>query len=326
MNVAEGRPPVLVAAPLADPLLARLSRSCDVTVVSPAGDPDGFPGALAGAEGIILTSRVRLDAEALRAAGRLRVVSTMSVGLDHIDLPAAAERGIAITTTPVLSDAVADLVLALMIMLARRLPESARLAASGRWTEAPLGHDLAGKTLLIVGFGRIGQEVARRAVACRMLVRFLDRRSDLPTVDGVEREFDLLTALARADFVSLHVDLNASTRHLIGAEELSAMKPTAYLVNAARGGVVDESALRRALSEGRLAGAGIDVLEHEPPEPGEPLLADPRVIVLPHIGSATSETRTAMAELAVDNLLACLQGKACAHVVSNSSASGPPAG
>ena len=242
-------------------------------------------------------------------------MSTVSVGLDHIDLEVASERGIAVTTAPVLADAVAELVLALMIMLARRLPEAARAATSGMWDEARLGNGLAGKVLFLVGFGRIGQEVARRGLACKIRVRYFDRRDGLARIEGVERELDWATGLREADFVSLHVDLNAATFHLIGSEELGLMKTTAFLVNTARGAVVDQDALRQALAEGRIAGAALDVLEEEPPRPGEPLLSEPKAIVVPHIGSATVETRTAMAELAIDNLLGCLRGEPGPHAV-----------
>ncbi|MFZ0173903.1 MAG: D-glycerate dehydrogenase [Acidimicrobiales bacterium] len=308
-------PAVLVTLPVPAASLERLREHCDVTCMSPRDDRAGFELALAVAEGLLVDSRTLLDGDLLRRASNLRAVSTVSVGLDHIDLEAARERRIAVTTTPVLSDAVADLVLALMIMLTRRLPEAARAATSGRWSQAPLGNDLGGKVLLLVGFGRIGQEVARRSLACKMRVGYWDRRDDLPLVEGVERELDFEGALRAADFVSLHVDLNASTAHLIGSKELALMKPTAFLVNTARGGVVDQEALRRALAEGRLAGAALDVLEQEPPLAGEPLLSEPRAIVVPHIGSATVETRAAMLELGIDNLLGCLHGDSGRYAV-----------
>ena len=167
----------------------------------------------------------------------------MSVGVDHIDLDAARERQIAVTITPVLSDAVADLVMALMIMLARGIPDRMRAVVDGEWSDLPLGGDLAGKVLLIVGFGRIGQAVAARAAAARMHVRYVDSRSDVPSVAGVDRVGALDEGLRDADFVSLHVDLNAGTRHLMGPREFTLMKPTAFLVNTARGGVVDQGAL-----------------------------------------------------------------------------------
>jgi glyoxylate reductase len=308
-------PAVLVTLPVPETSLARLKEHYDVTYLSPRDDRAGFESAVAGAEGLLVNSQTLLDGGLLRRAKNLRAVSTVSVGVDHIDLEVARERGIVVTTTPVLSDAVADLVLALMIMLTRRLLEVSRAAISGRWSEARLGNDLGGKVLLLVGFGRIGQEVARRSLACKMHVGYFDRRDDLPRIEGVERELDFEIGLRRADFVSLHVDLNVSTFHLIGERELGLMKPTAFLVNAARGGVVDQAALRRALAEGRLAGAALDVLEQEPPLPSEPLLTEPRAIVVPHVGSATIETRAAMLELGIDNLLGCLQGDPGPHAI-----------
>ena len=308
-------PAVLVVLPVPEASLARLREQCDVTCLSPGNDRAGFESAVMDADGLLLTSNTRLDGELLRRARKLRAVSTVSVGLDHIDLEAARERGIAVTTTPVLSDAVADLVLGLMIMLTRRLPEAARAVTSGRWSEMGLANDLGGKALLLVGFGRIGQEVARRSLACKMRVSYWDRRDDLPRIDGVERELDFEEGLREADFISLHVDLNSSTLHLIGSKELELMKPTAYLVNTARGAVIDQGALRQALAEGQIAGAGLDVLDEEPPLPSEPLLREPRAIVLPHVGSATVETRAAMLELGIDNLLRCLRGDPGLHAV-----------
>ncbi len=245
----------------------------------------------------------------------LRVISTMSVGLDHIDLDAARERQIAVTITPVLSDAVADLVMALMTMLARGIPDRMRAVVDGEWSDLPLGGDLAGKVLLVVGFGRIGQALAARAAAARMHVRYVDSRRDVPSVAGVDRVGALDEGLRDADFVSLHVDLNAGTRHLMGPREFTLMKPTAFLVNTARGGVVDQGALVTALAQGEIAGAALDVLEDEPPLPGDPVLRAPHVIIVPHIGSATTETRRAMAQCAVDNLIAGLRNEASSFVV-----------
>jgi glyoxylate reductase len=245
----------------------------------------------------------------IASAPKRRVISTMSVGLDHIDLAAAREKQIVVTNTPVPSDAVADLTMALIIMLSRRICEGMRAVASGRWSEVSLGGDLAGKHLLLVGFGRIGQAVARRALAAKMDVRYFDTRSSMPDVDGVDRLVDLAKGLAGADFVSLHVDLNVETRNLMGQHELNLMKSTAFLVNTSRGGVVDQAALTSALTHGAIAGAGLDVLQDEPPFPDEPLLKAPNVIVVPHIGSATRETRSAMAQCAVDNLLLGLRNE-----------------
>jgi len=190
--------------------------------------------------------------------------------------------------------------------------------AEGHW-QVPLGGDLAGKNLLLVGFGRIGQAVARRALAARMQVTYVDTR-DGPAGDGVERGVSLAAALPAADFVSVHVDLNPATRMLMGASEFSLMKPTAFFVNTSRGAVVDQVALSRALVGATIAGAGLDVLETEPPPSDDPLLSAPNVIIVPHIGSATTETRAAMAQCAVDNLRMVLGGWGDPFVVHR----GPP--
>ncbi|HXQ61226.1 MAG TPA: D-glycerate dehydrogenase [Acidimicrobiales bacterium] len=310
------RTKVVVALPLERSLLDQLAEY-DVTVV-PAGRPeDGtLETALTEAAGLLVNSHVSVDRGVIGSAPRLRVISTMSVGVDHIDLDAARERGITVTITPVLSDAVADLAMALMIMLSRRIPEGMRAVASGRWTGVPLGGDLSGKELLLVGFGRIGQAVAQRALAAGMRVRYVDTRSGLPGCAGVDRIDGLSEGLRDADFVSLHVDLNAGTRDLMSREQFRAMKPSAFFVNTSRGGVVDQEALTWALTEGEIAGAGLDVLENEPPDPDEPLLRMTNVIVVPHIGSATTETRGAMARCAVDNLLMCLRSTGDPYVVS----------
>jgi glyoxylate reductase len=303
------RQKAVIAAPLVSSLMDQLA-AYDLTVL-PAGRSEEaiFRAALTEAEGLLVSSNIDVDRRVMEWAPRLRVISTMSVGVDHIDLVAARERGILVTITPVLSDAVADLVMALMTMLARRIPEAMRAVASGRWYEVPLGADLAGKVLLIVGFGRIGQAVATRALATHMRVQYIDARAGLPAVDGVVHTIGLAEGLREADFVSLHVDLNATTRNLMGANEFALMKPTAFLVNTARGGVVDQSALVRALSEGKIAGVGLDVLQDEPPLPDDPLLRAPNAIIVPHIGSATTETRNAMAQCAVDNLVMGLRNE-----------------
>jgi glyoxylate reductase len=304
----------VVAIPLVPALLEELSEF-EITFL-PAGRADAaaFSTAMSGAEGILVSSGVTVDLEVIASAPHLRVISTMSVGFDHIDLGAARERGITVTITPVLSEAVADLTMALMTMLARRIPEAMRAVARG-WAGLPLGQDIARKRLLIVGFGRIGQAVATRALAAGMEVAYFDSHDGLPDFPNVTREPDLLDGLDRADFVSLHVDLNPGTRGLVGVAELEAMKPSAFLVNTARGGVVDQPALTKALSDGRIAGAALDVLEEEPPRPDDPLLALPNVIVVPHIGSATTETRAAMARCAVENLATVLRGGVSTHAL-----------
>jgi glyoxylate reductase len=297
------RPRVVLASALPADLRDEVEAHCEVVQLTPPIPPGELSEALRDADGLLLTNLTRIDASLLEQALHLKVISNIGVGLDHVDLGAAERLGIDVQITPVLSDAVADLVMALAIMLSRRLRDAIDCATHEKWRQAPLGHDLKGKTIFLVGFGRIGREVARRALACGMRVCFFDI-SDGISMEGAERVPDLATGLTTADFVSLHVDLNAKTHHLIGAEELSLLKPSAYLINTARGGVVDQAALSQALAEGRIAGAGLDVLEDEPPRLGESLLCEPRAIVLPHIGTATEETRRRMRELAVEHLLA----------------------
>jgi lactate dehydrogenase-like 2-hydroxyacid dehydrogenase len=269
---------------------------------------------LRDAEGLLVNSHVTADARLLACAPHLRALSTISVGFDHIDMGEAARRAITVTHTPVLSDAVADLTLALVLMAARRLREAVDIVSAGGWDDALLGRDLRDKTLLVIGFGRIGQEVARRALAFKMRVCAFDTRGDV-ALPGVERAPTLLAGLQQADVISLHVDLNPATRHLLDDAALAAMKPTAFVINTSRGAVIDQAALTRALAERRIAGAGLDVLEREPPGPHEPLLSMPNVVVLPHIGSATVETRAAMLDCAVENLAMCLRGETCPYAL-----------
>jgi lactate dehydrogenase-like 2-hydroxyacid dehydrogenase len=309
-------PPVVSSVRLGSPQLERFGdwdlRFVDFVRASRRDLSD----ALHDAQGLLIDSHVTADSALLELAPHLRALSTISVGSDHIDLAAASRRAIAVTHTPVLSDAVADLTLALILMTARRLGEAVDIVANGGWDDALLGTDLRSKTLLIVGFGRIGQEVARRALGFKMHVCAFDTRAEVGEIAGVERVATLADGLARADIVSLHVDLNPTTRHLIDEGALAAMKPTAFLINTSRGGVVDQPALTSALVENRLGGAGLDVLASEPPGAGEPLLAMRNVVVLPHIGSATIETRRAMLNCAIDNLVACLRGETCEYAIA----------
>jgi glyoxylate reductase len=258
----------------------------------------------ADAEALLCMLTDVVDAELLDAAPRLRAIANFAVGSDNIDLDAARARGIPVGVTPgVLTDATADLAFALMLAIARRLPEGEAAVREGKWlTWEPdwlLGRDLHGATLGIVGRGRIGDAVARRAAGFGMTVIEHGHSSGLA----------LGELLARADFVSLHLPLTPETRHLIDAAALERMRPTAYLVNTARGGVVDQDALAAALRGGAIAGAALDVTDPEPLPADHPLLRAPNLIVLPHLGSATHATREAMAGLAVDNLLAALDSK-----------------
>ena len=305
---------IVSAVPLTSDDRARLAPA-SVTIADFGRRDTALSDALAGAEGILVNSHITVDAPLLALAPELRVISTVSVGFDHIDLDAAIARDITVTHTPVLSDAVADFTLGLIIIAVRRIGEAIASVKGGGWDERLLGSDLCGKTLLIVGFGRIGREVARRALGFKMRVCCFDARAEVPALEGVERIGSLGDALPRADVVTVHVDLNPSTVHLFDSDAFAAMKRGAYFVNTSRGAVVDQTALTRALADGHLAGAALDVLETEPPEPNDPLLALPNVVVVPHLASATVETRRRMLECALDNLAGCLRGDACVNAL-----------
>jgi lactate dehydrogenase-like 2-hydroxyacid dehydrogenase len=266
------------------------------------------------ADGILLTPRVRADAEFFDAAPKLKVISTTSVGYDPFDIPAATARGVVVCHTPgVLTAAVANLTMACIFSLALKLFEHEPYVRSGGWArreQAPaLGMDIQGKTLGVIGFGRIGQEVTRRMQALGMKTLWYDIVQSAHPSAPQSQYRPLNDLLAESDFVSVHTNLDSSSRHLIGASKLGRMKPTAYLINTARGGLVDQRALTHALQTGQIAGAALDVLEKEPPDADDPIFRLPNVICFPHIGTATKETRRAMRELAVENLLAVLSGK-----------------
>ncbi len=306
---------VVTAVPLDAALRDRLG-DCEITLVDfRAAGAAELDASLAAADGLLVNSYVTVDAAMFERAPQLRVVSTVSAGFDHIDLAVAAARGVAVTTAPVLSDAVADLTLALITMTARRLGEALDGMRAGEWRTRLLGTDLRGKRLCIVGFGRIGREVARRALAAKMRVCAFDVRAGLEPMAGVDMVGSLAEGLATADVVSLHVALNPSTQHLLDDAIFAEMKPGVIVINAARGGVIDQVALTRALLDGRVGAAGLDVLEQEPPDPDDPLLAMANVVMLPHIGSATHETRRAMLECAVHNLATVLRGEACEYAL-----------
>jgi len=267
---------------------------------------DHMPGAAA----LVTDPSVPVDAELLDSAGRsLKVVANFAVGYDNIDLEAVRERGIRATNTPdVLTNATAELAVALMLAAARRVAEADALTRSGQWQpeEQLLGHELSGATVGLVGFGRIARRVAEllRCFGVRLLVTL---RSDAPLPPGVERR-ELHELLADSDFVSLHVPLTAETRHLLDAEALAKMKSGAVLVNTSRGAVLDTAALIDALRSRRLGAAGLDVYEDEPHVPPE--LRDlPNTVLLPHLGSATESTREAMARLCVENVVAVIEGR-----------------
>ncbi|MFN8590039.1 MAG: D-glycerate dehydrogenase [Thermomicrobiales bacterium] len=270
---------------------------------------------LAGCDGALTLLTDRIDGELLDRNPSLRVVSNLAVGYDNIDVPAATERGVLICNTPgVLTNATADHTWALLLAAARRIPESIAYVREDKWkTWGPLlllGQEVTGATLGIVGMGRIGKEVAKRARGFDMTVLAFDPIED----EAFAREYGVTYVpldrlLAESDFVTLHVALTEETRHLIGAEQLRQMKPTAILVNAARGPVVDTEALVAALETGDILGAALDVTDPEPLPADHPLAWFPNCIVVPHTASATVQTRDRMATLAAANLLAGLQGE-----------------
>lgn len=318
--MTSARPRVFATRTLPGAAFQRLASEVELAVWPGPGAPP--PGALragaAGCEGLLCLLTDRIDGSLLAACPRLRVVSSCSVGVDHIDLEAARARGVAVGHTPgVLTETTADLAFALLLAAARRVAEADRFVREGGWTperrwepELLLGRDVFGATLGVVGLGAIGRAVARRAAGFGMRVLGWSRsRREVPGVVGVDFE----TLLAESDFVTLHVALAPETRGLLDAAALARMKRGAVLVNTARGGIVDETALADVLAGGRLAAAGLDVFAEEPLPAASPLRALPNVVLLPHIGSASIATRERMTELAVENLLAGLAGKPLPH-------------
>jgi glyoxylate reductase len=272
--------------------------------------------------GIVGMVNVPITDAIMAAAPNLRVVANYAVGYNNVDLEAATRRGILVTNTPgVLTEATADLAFTLLLAVARRVGEGDRMVRDGRFkgwkADLLLGSDVYGRVLGVVGLGRIGQAVARRGLGFNMSILYHDVRRARPEVESDLRAVfvPLDELLRKADYVSIHVDLNAQTRHLIGERELRLMGPDHYLINAARGPIVDETALVRALKEGWIKGAGLDVYEHEPRlEPG--LIECENAVLLPHLGSATVATRAAMAETAARNLIAALEGEVPPNLVN----------
>ncbi len=316
-------PTVYITRLLPAPIMAAIRERYRL-LVEPAEEAipttEELRSGFAQADAVVCMLSDSIDADLLSHTTKLKIVANYAVGYNNIDLAAAKARGIVVTNTPdVLTDATADLAWALMLSVARRVVEGDRWVRTGTWRGwAPtqlLGADLAGKTLGIIGMGRIGQAVAQRAQGFRMRVLYESRRTVAPPSGLLWEHCPLDQLLAEADFVSLHVPLTESTRHLIGARELSRMKPTAILINTARGPVVDEEALVAALKAGVIAGAGLDVYEQEPlVHPG--LVELPNVVLLPHVGSGTLETRIRMGKICLDNIEAVLNGRPAPNQVS----------
>jgi lactate dehydrogenase-like 2-hydroxyacid dehydrogenase len=314
------RPTVVVTRRLPEAVEREVARDFDARLNRedrPLG-PDGLREALASADALLCTVTDRLTAEVLSVEPRrARLLANFGVGFNNIDVEAAKARGLAVSNTPdVLTDATADLAITLLLAVSRRVGEGERHLRSGSWTgwrpTHMLGTQVSGKTLGLVGMGRIARAVAQRARhGFGMRVIFHDPFPPPPEVAkalGAEPRESLDQVLAEADFVSLHCPATPETRHLMNPERLARLKPTAFLINTARGDVVDEAALVAALREGRLAGAGLDVFEREPQVTTE-LLTMENVVLLPHLGSATRETRVAMGMRAVENLRLFFQGK-----------------
>ena len=310
---------ILVFRELPPDQLARLQAVHDVTMADPKQDRAAFDAALPEAHGLIGSS-FPIDAAVLDRAPKLEAVSSVSVGVDNYALAELHRRGILLAHTPgVLDETVADTVFALLMATSRRVVELANLVREGRWTknigEDLFGHDVHGKTLGLLGFGRIGQAIARRAaLGFGMPVRYHARRpvdlaAQAPELRGRAVHTPLAELLAQSDFVVAMLPLTEHTRGMIDAGVFAQMKPGAVFINGGRGQTVDEAALLAALDGGRLRAAGLDVFAKEPLPADSPLRTHPRVTPLPHIGSATHETRHAMAELATSNLLDALAGR-----------------
>jgi len=311
------RPNVLVTRPIMDEPTRVLRERCDVTIhENDFGIPrDDLLTIVKGADAVITMLTERVDAELLEAAGpQLKIVANHAVGFDNVDLTACTAAGVMASNTPdVLTETTADTAWSLLMTAARRIGEGERfLRARRRWIWGPLmmlGQDVHHKTIGIVGFGRIGQALARRASGFGMRVIYhdaVDLPKDVTEPLGAERR-ELDDLLAEADFISVHVNLTPKTRHLFGAKQFRKMKDTAILVNTSRGPVIDEEALAGALAAGEIFAAGLDVFENEPEvHPG--LLELENAVVIPHLGSATVDTRNAMGMLAVKNVFAALDG------------------
>jgi glyoxylate reductase len=321
-----GKPKVFVTRAIPDRGLELLRQVCEVQVWDGELPPprEVLLQRVRGLDGLLSLLTDPVDAELMDAAGPgLKVISNYAVGYDNIDVAEATGRGIPVGNTPgVLTETTADMAFALLMAAARRVVDGAEYVRAGRWhTWGPkllLGHDVHGATLGIIGMGRIGQAVTRRASGFDMQVVYFDPYCDAekgPFV-GVAVRCSLDELLAEADFISLHVPLTEDTYHLVDADALSRMKPTTVLINTSRGPVVDTDALCEALAAGRIAYAALDVTDPEPLPAGHKLLSLPNCLVVPHIASASWATRTRMAEMAAENLLAGLRGERLPHCVN----------
>ena len=307
-----GKPRVVVTRKLLPSVEARMAElfEAQFNAADRAMSRDELLAAMREADVIVPTVTDRIDAEMIAAAGdRLGLIANFGAGIEHIDLHAARARKIIVTNTPgVFTDDTADMTMALIISVPRRLSAGVRVLMSGQWRgwgpSDLLGHRLGGKTLAILGMGRIGQAVAHRARAFGLNVIYHNRHRLPPSVEnmlGARYEADLDTMIARADILTLHCPASDETHHILSAARIAAMRPDAYVINTARGDLIDEEALIEALQSGRLGGAGLDVFSHEPAVDPR-LLALPNVVAMPHLGSATIEGREASGEKVIANI------------------------
>jgi glyoxylate reductase len=312
------KPKVFVTRIIPEVGLAMIRAACDAEIWQDPLPPsaDVLASKLTAIDGLVSLLTDKLSEAVLDQAPRLKVISNFAVGFNNIDIKACTERGIAVGNTPgVLTDATADMAFCLLIAAARRVVEGHQYSLSGQWkTWEPLGHlgqDLAGRTLGVVGMGRIGAALAKRCHGgwgMKVLYHDVYKNANAETGLGAT-QVDLPTLLRESDFVSLHADLNDATRGMIGAAQFKLMKRTAVLINTARGPLVDQRALAEALKAGTIFAAGLDVTEPEPPSMDDPLLKLPNVVIAPHIASATVETRNRMAEICARNLIAGVTGQ-----------------
>jgi len=313
--------------------VTRLIPEAGLDLLRAAGEVEVWPGELPppreilrekvkACDGLLALLTDPIDAELIAAAPNLKVISNYAVGFDNIDVSAATARGILVCNTPgILTETTADLAWALLMAQARRIVPAEAYTRSGQWqTWGPrlfLGYDIHQRTLGLIGLGRIGEAMARRAKGFAMRVIYYSRRRrpELEKELGVEYR-SLEELIPEADFISLHCPLTEETRHLIGREQFARMKANAILINTSRGAVVEQAALYQVLAEGRIAGAALDVTDPEPPAPDEPLLRLENLTIVPHIGSASYATRDKMAQMAAENLLAGLSGRRPSHLVN----------
>jgi glyoxylate reductase len=317
------KPRVLVTRVIPDAGLDEIRQTCEVVLWEEDAPPprEVILRDIAHVEGVLPLVTDKIDDEVMDAAPGLKVISNFAVGYDNIDVDAATERGIPVGNTPgVLTETSADLAFGLMLAAARRISESERYVRAGQWrTWGPmlfLGRDVHGATLGIIGLGRIGQAVARRARGFRMRILYHGGSDDRAAHELGAEPRSLDDLLRESDFVSLHPPLTPETYHIIDAQALSLMKPTAILVNTGRGGLVDPKALYEALRDGIIAYAALDVTEPEPILPDDPLLTLENCLIVPHIASASVATRNKMAEIAAANLLAGLRGERLPYCVN----------